>query len=41
MKFTGGAVTDLLLLLSVVALMFVAYEIGELYNSILTIEEWN
>jgi hypothetical protein len=39
MKFTGGVVTDLLLLLCLAGLVFVAYEIVELFNSVLTLGE--
>ncbi len=41
MRFSGGLITDLLLLLCFVGLVFVAYEIVDLFNSVLTLGEWN
>lgn len=41
MRFSGGVVTDLLLLLCMAVLVFFAYEVVELFNSVLTLGEWN
>jgi len=41
MKYTGAIITDLLLLVLLVGVLFVGYEIWGFYQNILTIGEWN
>ena len=40
MRFTGDNVTNLLLLVAVTGVVFFAYEMVQLFNSILVIGEW-